>query len=52
MILERLGFKTTPVHMRVAFGQGSQQWTNHSPSALTDRCAAAHTGAMRRTWAH
>lgn len=37
MLLAMHGFKTTRVDMRVAFGQGEGQWTNHSPSSLTER---------------
>mmetsp|Transcript_12949 Transcript_12949/g.35269 ORF Transcript_12949/g.35269 Transcript_12949/m.35269 type:complete len:543 (+) Transcript_12949:2318-3946(+) len=36
-ILDRLGFQTTKVDMRIAFGSGDKQWTNHSPSQLTER---------------
>ncbi|KAG2501770.1 hypothetical protein HYH03_000270 [Edaphochlamys debaryana] len=36
-LLEMFGFKPTPVHMRIAFGVGENQWTNHSPSSLTSR---------------
>ena len=35
LLLEKFGFKPTPVMMRIAFGTGNDQWTNHSPSALT-----------------
>lgn len=28
-LLELFGFKPTPVHMRIAFGVGDKQWTNH-----------------------
>ncbi|EFJ42401.1 hypothetical protein VOLCADRAFT_107244 [Volvox carteri f. nagariensis] len=34
-LLEMFGFKPTPVMMRIAFGVGRLQWTNHSPSELT-----------------
>ncbi|PNW72005.1 hypothetical protein CHLRE_16g686400v5 [Chlamydomonas reinhardtii] len=36
-LLQLFGFKPTPVHMRIAFGVGDKQWTNHSPSDLTSR---------------
>ncbi|GLI68131.1 hypothetical protein VaNZ11_012449 [Volvox africanus] len=36
-LLEMFGFKPTPVLMRIAFGVGDKQWTNHSPSELTTR---------------
>ncbi|GLC40783.1 hypothetical protein PLESTB_000023200 [Pleodorina starrii] len=36
-LLEMFGFKPTPVLMRIAFGVGTKQWTNHSPSELTSR---------------
>ncbi|PNH12817.1 hypothetical protein TSOC_000181 [Tetrabaena socialis] len=36
-LLELFGFKPTPVMMRIAFGVGDKQWTNHSPSELTSR---------------
>ena len=35
LLLEKFGFKPTPVMMRIAFGSGDDQWTNHSPSTLT-----------------
>ena len=35
LLLERFGFKPTPVMMRIAFGTGDNQWSNHSPSTLT-----------------
>lgn len=28
-LLEQFGFKPTPVMMRIAFGIGGRQWTNH-----------------------
>ncbi|MEW5301387.1 MAG: hypothetical protein WDW38_009596 [Sanguina aurantia] len=34
-LLKTFGFKPTPVMMRIAFGVGGAQWTNHSPSRLT-----------------
>lgn len=37
MLLEQFGFKPTPVMMRIAFGTGDKQWTNHSPSPLTTK---------------
>ncbi|GIL79652.1 hypothetical protein Vretimale_12249 [Volvox reticuliferus] len=36
-LLEMFGFKPTPVLMRIAFGVGDKQWTNHSASELTSR---------------
>lgn len=36
-LLELFGFKPSPVMMRIAFGTGDKQWTNHSPSKLTER---------------
>lgn len=29
MLLEKFGFKPTPVMMRICFGVGDKQWTNH-----------------------
>jgi len=37
LLLQQFGFKPTPVMMRIAFGTGDKQWTNHSPSLLTSR---------------
>lgn len=38
-LLQLFGFKPTPVHMRIAFGVGDKQWTNH-------RCVCVYgTGA-------
>jgi hypothetical protein len=34
-LLAAHGFRPHPVHMRIAFGKGDKQWTNHSPSKLT-----------------
>lgn len=39
-LLELFGFKTSRVDMRISFGTGDKQWTNHSPSTLTDQLQA------------
>ncbi len=39
MLLAEHGFKPHPVAMRIAFGVGDRQWTNHAPSQVTERCA-------------
>lgn len=44
-LLELFGFKPHPVQMRIAFGTGDSQWTNHSPSQLTDRCEGVLSSA-------
>eukprot|EP00798_Chlamydomonas_sp_ICE-L_P016265 gene16265-22444_t len=36
-LLELFGFKPERVDMRIAFGTGEKQWTNHSPSEMTDK---------------
>jgi hypothetical protein len=37
LMLRQFGFQPSPVSMRIAFGTGEQQWTNHSPSDVTKR---------------
>lgn len=36
-LLQLFGFATSHVDMRISFGTGAGQWTNHSASPLTER---------------
>ncbi len=37
-LLELFGFKPTPVMMRIAFGVGEKQWTNHRCAQAASNC--------------
>ncbi|XP_046326111.2 uncharacterized protein LOC124110765 [Haliotis rufescens] len=35
-LMNRFGFETTPVHMKISFGKGQTAWTNYTETELTE----------------